>query len=238
MLQVHGFKSAGGFKTLLPILMLLSTTAAFAGEQPQAAKVKKTSGAGVTCWTSSQYFIKRHEPDEEGSGYLGMIALSEKARPNACETRKDPAEKKITDGCDHFVDLSGDYLVTTGCESLAGISQVNVWNLKTGKSVFEDTYDDGKVTLTAQGQKVSLRYRRAHKGSCSVVQQKEACLQKLLKEAGLPASIRNDCLAKKENEYFPDGETIISYEVDVEDIHTPAKKPVPDSQARCWQSNE
>jgi hypothetical protein len=232
MLQGHGYKA------LLPVLVMFSATVAFADEKPSATKVKKTSGAGLTCWTAPGYFIKRHEPEEEGSGYLAVIPLPEKAKAKVCETKKNPAEKMITDGCDHFADVSGDHLVTTDCESLAGISQLNVWNLKTGKSIFKDTYDEGKVTLTAQGEKISLRYKRAHKGSCSVYLQKEACLQKLLKEAGLPSTTKSDCLVKKADEYFPDGETIISYEVNVEDFQKPVKKPVPDTQARCWQSNE
>jgi hypothetical protein len=237
MLTMHGMKSAGSFKTWLPVLLLLSTAAAFAAEPTPAAKVRKTSGKGLTCWTTPGYFIKLHEPDEEGSGYLGVIPLPEKAKAKACKTQKDPAEKRLTDGCEQFAELGGDHLVTTSCESFAGISKVTVWSLKTAKAVFQDDYADGKVTLTAQGPKLSVRYRRAQKGSCSVYQQKEVCLQKLFKEAGLPANTQSDCLEKKEED-FPESETILSYEVELEDLLTPAKKPVPNTQARCWQSNE
>jgi hypothetical protein len=148
----------------------------------------------VSCFTYPHFMVKQVNFGEVGADRLSILPAAPGKMP-ACRQAKERNEYVIPadSWSGYFEGVKSDYAFFTAADGINGGLGFMVFRVSDRKKLFEDTAEKGIQSLELKDGTLRLRYQRVFASRCSVVTGGSACLDTIVKEAGVAGESLSSC---------------------------------------------
>ena len=163
---------------------------------PAGRNPKDQTRAKVTCYYFSGFMVKEVDMGEKGAERLALVPIR-KHEPHTCSRLRDVGEKDINsdDWSGYFMGVKGRLVFFSADDGWNGGVGFAVFDIKSGKKVFDDVALGDLDFPDAGGSDVSVRYTRVVDGGCVIPKEQAACWEKIQQRFALNRAAAPDCKA-------------------------------------------
>jgi hypothetical protein len=164
----------------------------------------------LSCYYYKNYLVKQLDETQKGAEWFGIVPLKGGTMPE-CSQTKEANEIRINDDSKYvwegyFIGVIRDYLFLDSADGQDGALAFGIFDLHTGKKLFEDQYedvflqsngkyalhDDRKMRWNSNGELV-INYIRVQYGTCFLMKKIAECRDKIESEIQAKQPVINDC---------------------------------------------
>jgi len=205
----------------------------------------------LSCFYFPDLMIKQYDQGEVGSEWLAIHRF--RGQPPECSMSHDPGERviKASEWGGYFRGRKGSLVFFDGGECQQGACQFGVYELTTGKWIFQDDeayipekeppWDRMRVLSTEAG--VVIRYLRVSYAECDLHAEGTACREQVKAKFHIKSDMMPHCqgyepeaLAHYAMDPNAPVESMIAYSVEVVLSASPVVQSVP-GPMRCWPTH-
>jgi len=219
----------------------------------------------VTCYYFPDFMVKEVDLGEEGAERLGIVPVTPQSPARCTRARsKDEIVIDPKEWSGYFMGVKNGYVFFSGSDLWNSSTPFAIFDSKTGKKLFEDSFRNKIDFARGPDQNISMRYLRVVTDDCLILKD-SACWQRMAAKYGLDVASAPDCrkgyeasaeaMAKGRCEgrkgtlsaciekerplavkQAAESPSVISYPVEVELSATPSIKPA-GAAAACWPAD-
>lgn len=200
----------------------------------------------LSCFSYATFMVKQYDEGQKGAEWLAIVP-TEKGAASRCIRSHAVGEKVITypEWVGYFKGAKGNLVFFDADDGINGGMPFVVYDSKTGKSVFKDSYYDSsmwtakveespfnrmRITDSPDGQ-VSLTYLRVTATDCDLHTTKASCWESVRSKLGVMSTRESVCSGYKD--VTTRWSSSVAYPVEVFLFPQPSTKNV-DGPVKCW----
>lgn len=192
----------------------------------------------LTCDVFDGFAVKEiARRDTKGAERLSLLPFGPGAPPR-CEAAAARGEVELSDWSGHFAGARSHYAFFDADDGWeAGSTGFAVYDVRTGRRVLADAAvgSAADIRIDERRGELRLRYRRAWRAACSVVQDGDGCWERIRRELGLRGAAPACAAAYSAQRAPADDPTVLTYDVEVAQLSKPVVRPRDGGgRVECW----